>query len=106
VPGGRAAVAAVMSVAMNPGATAFAVMPNGPSSMARVLVKPCSPALAAEIDCAQLCDSFTIELDEGPRMTARIIGKTDDIACDQQVHAAFTPAGNAGVLPNFALDLR
>ena len=44
----RAAVAAVMSVAMNPGATAFAVIPNGPSSMARVLVKPCMPALAAE----------------------------------------------------------
>ena len=44
----RAAVAAVMSVAMNPGATAFAVMPNWPSSMARVLVKPCMPALAAE----------------------------------------------------------
>ncbi len=37
-----------MSVTMNPGATAFAVMPNGPSSMASVLVKPCIPALAAE----------------------------------------------------------
>lgn len=36
----RAAVAAVMSVTMNPGATAFTVTPNGPSSMARVLVKP------------------------------------------------------------------
>jgi uncharacterized protein len=47
-----------------------------------------------------------IELDEGPRMTARIIGKADDIACGQQVHAVFTPAGNAGVLPNFALDIR
>ena len=44
----RAAVAAVMSVAMKPGATAFAVMPNGPSSIASVLVKPCMPALAAE----------------------------------------------------------
>ena len=44
----RAAVDAVMSVTMNPGATAFAVMPNGPSSMASVLVKPCMPALAAE----------------------------------------------------------
>ena len=42
------AVAAVMSVWMNPGATAFAVTPNRPSSMARVLVKPWSPALAAE----------------------------------------------------------
>jgi uncharacterized OB-fold protein len=47
-----------------------------------------------------------IELDEGPRMTARIIGKADDIACDQQVHVVFTPAGHAGVLPNFALDIR
>lgn len=47
-----------------------------------------------------------IELDEGPRMTARIIGKADDIACDQRVHAVFTPAGQAGVLPNFALDKR
>ncbi len=44
----RSAVAAVMSVAMNPGATALAVIPNWPSSMARVLVKPCRPALAAE----------------------------------------------------------
>ena len=44
----RAAVEAVMSVTMKPGATAFAVMPNGPSSMASVLVKPCIPALAAE----------------------------------------------------------
>jgi hypothetical protein len=44
----RAAVVAVMSVAMNPGATAFAVTPNGPSSMASVLVNPCMPALAAE----------------------------------------------------------
>ena len=44
----RAAVAAVMSVAMKPGATALAVTPNLPSSMARVLVKPCRPALAAE----------------------------------------------------------
>ena len=44
----RAAVAAVMSVAMNPGATALAVMPNWPSSIASVLVKPCRPALAAE----------------------------------------------------------
>jgi uncharacterized protein len=47
-----------------------------------------------------------IELAEGPRMTARIIGKADDIACDQEVHVVFTPAGDAGVLPNFALDLR
>ena len=44
----RAAVAAVMSVTTNPGATAFAVMPNLPSSSARVLVSPCMPALAAE----------------------------------------------------------
>jgi uncharacterized OB-fold protein len=47
-----------------------------------------------------------IELDEGPRMTARIIGKADDLACDQHVHVVFTPAGQAGVLPNFALDTR
>jgi len=40
--------AAVMSVAMNPGATALAVIPNWPNSMARVLVKPCRPAFAAE----------------------------------------------------------
>ena len=44
----RSAVAAVMSVAMKPGATALAVIPNWPSSMARVLVNPCRPALAAE----------------------------------------------------------
>ena len=44
----RSAVCRVMSVAMNPGATALAVTPNLPSSIARVLVKPCSPALAAE----------------------------------------------------------
>ena len=44
----RAAVAAVMSVAMKPGAIALTVTPNGPSSIARVLVKPCRPALAAE----------------------------------------------------------
>lgn len=43
----RAAVWAVISVAMKPGATALAVTPNLPSSMARVLVKPCRPALAA-----------------------------------------------------------
>jgi len=47
-----------------------------------------------------------IELDEGPRVTARIIGQTDDIACDQPVHAVFTPAGEAVVMPNFALDPR
>ena len=45
-----------------------------------------------------------IELDEGPRMTARITGKTDDIACDQRVRAVFTLAGQAGVLPNFIVD--
>ncbi len=43
----RAAVAAVMSVTMKPGATALTVTPNGPSSIASVLVKPCMPALAA-----------------------------------------------------------
>ncbi|SKX89268.1 Uncharacterised protein [Mycobacteroides abscessus subsp. abscessus] len=44
----RAAVAAVMSVSMNPGAMALAVTPNLPNSIASVLVKPCMPALAAE----------------------------------------------------------
>jgi len=47
-----------------------------------------------------------IELDEGPRMTARIVGQADDIGCDQRVHVVFTPAGRAGALPNFALDTR
>ena len=46
-----------------------------------------------------------IELDEGPRMTARIVGETDDIACDQPVRAVFTPVGDAGGLPNFALGI-
>jgi acetyl-CoA acetyltransferase len=45
-----------------------------------------------------------IELDEGPRMTARIAGDAGDIACDRRVHAVFTPASDAVVLPNFALD--
>ena len=44
----RAAVATVMSVSMKPGATALAVTPNLPSSIASVLVKPCRPAFAAE----------------------------------------------------------
>lgn len=43
----RAAVCAVISVTMKPGATALAVMPNLPSSLARVLVKPWRPALTA-----------------------------------------------------------
>jgi len=43
----RAAVAAVMSVTMKPGATALTVTPNGPSSIASVLVRPCMPAFAA-----------------------------------------------------------
>ncbi len=46
-----------------------------------------------------------IELDEGPRITARIVGATDDIACDQRVRAVFTSAGDV-VLPNFSLDGR
>jgi uncharacterized protein len=45
-----------------------------------------------------------IELDEGPRMTARITGEADGIACDQRVHAVFAAAGTACVLPEFALD--
>ena len=44
----RSAVALVISVSMKPGAIALAVTPNLPSSMARVLVKPCRPALAVE----------------------------------------------------------
>jgi hypothetical protein len=44
----RSAVARVISVSMKPGAMAFAVTPNLPSSMASVLVKPCRPALAVE----------------------------------------------------------
>ena len=47
-----------------------------------------------------------VELDEGPRITARITGDAEGLACDQPVHAVFTPAGPAGVLPNFARDLR
>ena len=43
----RSAVAAVISVAMKPGAIALTVTPNGPSSIASVLVKPCIPAFAA-----------------------------------------------------------
>jgi uncharacterized OB-fold protein len=61
-----------------------------------------------------------IELDEGPRLTARIIGEAgelaDDLACDARVRVVFTPrAGDETasdktasdsviVLPNFALD--
>jgi uncharacterized OB-fold protein len=47
-----------------------------------------------------------IELDEGPRLTTRILGEAEDVACDQRVRVVFTPAGPAGVLPNFALDIR
>jgi len=36
----RSAVVRVVSVAMNPGATALAVIWNGPSSMAKILVSP------------------------------------------------------------------
>src|SRR4051794_7797197 len=62
----RSAVALVISVWMNPGATALAVTPNLPSSMARVLVKPCRPALAAEeltwprLPSAETLERFTI----------------------------------------------
>jgi uncharacterized protein len=50
-----------------------------------------------------------IELDEGPRMTARVVGETATIACDRRVHAVFAPVGftlaDRGVaLPNFSLD--
>ena len=44
----RSAVALVIAVSMNPGAIALAVIPNGPSSIASVFVKPCRPALAVE----------------------------------------------------------
>lgn len=44
----RSAVASVISVAMKPGATQLAVTPNGPSSIASVLVNACRPALAEE----------------------------------------------------------
>jgi hypothetical protein len=44
----RSAVILVISVSTNPGATEFAVMPNLPSSIASVLVKPCRAAFAAE----------------------------------------------------------
>ena len=44
----RSAVCCVMRVSMNPGATALTLIPNGPSSMASVRVKPCKPALAVE----------------------------------------------------------
>ena len=45
-----------------------------------------------------------IELDEGPRMTARIVGMADGMACDQRVHVVFTAAGDAVARPDFALD--
>ena len=44
----RSAVALVMSLTMNPGAMQLAVIPNLPSSIASVFVKPCRPALAVE----------------------------------------------------------
>ena len=47
-----------------------------------------------------------IELDEGPRMTARIVGPADGIGCDRRVHVVFAPAGQASALPNFAMDSR
>ncbi len=45
-----------------------------------------------------------IELDEGPRMTARIVGESDGIACDRRVRAVFARAGETAVLPDFCLD--
>ena len=38
----------ILTICYGLSATALAVIPNWPSSMARVLVKPCRPALAAE----------------------------------------------------------
>ena len=39
---------AIMSVSITPGATQFTVMPEGPSSLASALVRPITPAFAAE----------------------------------------------------------
>jgi len=44
----RSAVCCVMRVSIKPGATAFTLMPNGPSSIDSVRASPCSPALAVE----------------------------------------------------------
>jgi uncharacterized protein len=55
-----------------------------------------------------------VELDEGPRLTARIVGEAghlaDGLVCDARVGVVFTPRitdkaarGDASVLPNFAV---
>jgi len=51
-----------------------------------------------------------VDLDEGPRMTARIIGEAGGLCCDARVRVVFAPATDdeAGsdtgcVLPNFVL---
>src|SRR5215813_11345899 len=52
----RSAVASVIAVAMKPGAIAFTLMPNGPSSIASVRVKPWMPAFAERGRRAQIDD--------------------------------------------------
>ena len=54
-----------------------------------------------------------IELDEGPRMTARIIGEAGDLVCDARVRVVFTLRASDGpaseksfVLPAFVLETR
>jgi len=66
-----------------------------------------TPNAEFAVDCPYVL--AIIELDEGPRITARIVGETDDIACGRRVRAVFTPtdftlAGRGAVLPNFSLD--
>jgi 3-oxoacyl-[acyl-carrier protein] reductase len=50
-------MAAVMSVSMNPGATAFTVMPREATSRATDFVKPTIPALLAARDAARLAEA-------------------------------------------------
>lgn len=45
-----------------------------------------------------------VELDEGPRVTTRIVGADpNDVRCDQRVRVTFRPAGDV-VLPYFMLE--
>jgi len=45
-----------------------------------------------------------IELDEGPRLTARIVGASRaEVRCDAPVTVVFSPAKDGVTLPNFAL---
>lgn len=45
-----------------------------------------------------------VELAEGPRMTARIVGDTSSLTCGRPVHAVFTRDGSGAVRPDFSLD--